>query len=215
MSGFEVLKPFPNVLFFEFESHKEMLMTMFRIQEYYESPFDKIRNNYFTVEQFIDAYMEEDGELDYFAKWGGFNVPSHIVKDFFFNFRFDLTDREKILKKGIEENLSSKDSFYIIAALKGQATCMQHELAHALYYLDKDFKDKALELVLSMPPETRNQMHTVLGGMGYTPEVFDDEIQAYLSTSDKKYLKEQFKINSDDIKSTTDSLKKLLKKYLK
>jgi hypothetical protein len=215
VSSFEVLKPFPNVLFFEFESHKEMLMTMFRIQEYYESPFDKIRNNYFTVEQFIDAYMEEDGELDYFAKWGGFNVPGHIVKDFFFNFRFDLTDREKILKKGIEENLSSKDLFYIIATRKGQSTCMNHELAHALYYLDEGFKNKALGLVLSMPSRERDQIHTVLAGMGYTPGVFDDEIQAYLSTSEKKYLKEQFKINYENVEPTVKELKKLLKKYLK
>ena len=69
-----------NILFFEFKTQKDMALTFFRVQEFYESKNDNLLNKSFSVFDFLEESMTKEGYLDYFYFWSGFNVPGHIVK---------------------------------------------------------------------------------------------------------------------------------------
>src|ERR1700760_4146537 len=80
-----------------FENQYSCCSTFLRLQEYYESPIKGIRGNYFTLEQFMDAYAETKGNFTYTLDWGGFNVPGHVIKKFFDLFGMNLLEKEKNL----------------------------------------------------------------------------------------------------------------------
>jgi hypothetical protein len=196
----KITQPIPNTLLFEFNTQRELVMTMFRIQEFYESPFENIKNKYFTVEEFIQTHMSDSGEIDYFNKWTGFNIPGHIIKNFFFVFRFNLTKEEIRLKEEVEKKLDLSKPFYIIASLMEDKRVITHEVAHALYYLNKDYKKKMLNLTLALSEDIHNSMERALLDLGYCEEVINDEIQACLSTGSVEDLKWLFKFKIKEIK---------------
>lgn len=165
-------------------------MTMCRMQEYYECDSVKLRNKIFTFEQFIDHYMEKDGSLDYFMMWSGFNVPGHVVDEFFKS--FDLTQREKDVKLLTEK--CRNELYYVIATRTDDDETLMHELAHAYYYLNPVYKQQVDVLVRSMRKDLRSQMTKRLKEMGYTNSVMVDEINAYMATSLYKYLKNDLEI---------------------
>jgi hypothetical protein len=73
--------------------------------------------------------------------------------------------------------------FYLIGALKGHTDVIKHEIAHGMFYLNPEYKDKMSKLVAELSSKSRNHIFKRLKEMGYTKEVFIDETQAYLSTS--------------------------------
>jgi hypothetical protein len=183
----KISQPIPNVLYLEFSSHKDMLLTMFRIQEFYESPHKNIKNKYFTIEEFLDTHMEENGDLDYYSKWAGFNLPCYIINDFFKTFK-DLTPRETKLAKMIYDNIQRNNLFYVVAGCSGDSSTANHEIAHSLFYMDTNYKVKSLELIKKLSPAVRRRFNKMMLETGYAKEVLDDETQAYLGTSLKDDL---------------------------
>lgn len=179
-----------NIFYLTFPSQKELVMTMCRMQEFYECDSVKLRNRIFTFEQFIDHYMEKDGSLDYFMMWSGFNIPGHVLDDFFDS--FDLTQREidvKLYTKKFRNKL-----YYVIATRTNDDETLMHELAHAYYYLNPVYKQQVDVLVRSMRKELKTQLTGVLKEMGYTNSVIVDEINAYMATSSYKYLKNELEL---------------------
>lgn len=178
-----------GMIMLEFPTRKELSMTMGRAQEYYESGNSKLRNKVFTLEQFIDAFTDDDGEVSYFKSWSGFNIPGHVLNMFFAN--FDLTSREKALRDLIAKNTPG-NRFYVIAARKGDALTMDHEVAHAMFYLDEDYRKAASKLVKQMDPKLRKKLETTFKEWGYAREVYVDELNAYMSTSPADYMRKRF-----------------------
>jgi len=187
-----------NILHLIFSSQKEMTVTMFRPQEYYECGSKQVRNKTFTFEDFLDFYAEEDGAVDYFEKVQGFNIPSDSLEDFFH--KFDLSRREKKLYK-ITRKFISKP-YYVLATKEGDATTLDHELAHAQYYLNSEYRIQAQSLIRNMRADLRRQIMQCLKDKGYDKSVIDDEINAFMSTSGLKYLRQNVKLNVNKIDIT-------------
>ncbi len=61
-------------------------------------------------------------------------------------------------------------------------TTVIHEIAHAFYYLDNDYKKEMDNAVAAMDPGVRDRMCKVLYHHEYTDNEYNDELQAYLST---------------------------------
>lgn len=218
------LKTKNKVVFAEFPNRKELTLTMGRLGEFYESAHKHIRNKHFSVETFLDTFMDSDGNISYFSDWSGYNIPGNIVLKFLHIFEYDdITEREmslidktdEILWDGFDEfceNFSS-GNFYLIAYMKGDTDTIDHEICHAAYYLNKDYKKAVNKLVKSLDKDLVDHMTEILIKMGYNKAVCVDEINAYLSTSTTGYLKKRFGLT--DMQYVVKDFKELAKPILK
>ena len=198
----KTIKLSENILLFTFKTQKELALTFFRVQEYYESPYAKLHGKEFSVFDFLNTMMNEKGEIDYFAKWCGFNIPGSVINDWvesqqdFDNLSIShLTHAERNLCVEIYKNISSKNEFYVIGALEKDSSTIDHEIAHALYSLNDEYRENMENLNRKFRkefPKIYNSMSSHLKKMQYRSEVIKDEIQAYLSSESKKYLGEEF-----------------------
>jgi hypothetical protein len=147
------------------------------MQEFYESPFNKIRGKYFTLEQFMDEYAKQTGKSNYFDWGDAFNIPMPILNRFALLFKRKLRDKEK---KIIACLIRWPDCQYVIATTKA-GTYSKHEIAHAYYLMYKQYKKQMNDLIKNVPYLSEFVKLLITTG-GYCKEVAKDEIQAYLST---------------------------------
>lgn len=208
-----------NILVVEFATQKLLTTSMFRLQEFYESPYQWIRGKYFDLETFINTHMDDDGNINYFNFWAGFNVPSDTINKFYALFD-DLTHDEKMLKWIIDSTFDGRDdkSFYLIGIVRGDDATLRHELVHAKYHSDPVYSQAAHKIVVAMNNDAYLKMDNALKNMGYCNSMIIDEINAYLSTSTEREIREEFDFDSDAgwkiVKPTVTKLRKLAKAVL-
>ena len=197
-----------NIMCVTFNTQKELTLTMCRPQEFYECDSPKLRNKVFTFEKFLDHYLDNKGTLGYFDYWSGFNIPGPVLENFFA--RFDLSEREKKLYN-ITRRFGS-EIYYLIATKVNDTSTLKHELLHAYYYLNHDYKQKVHTVVRHMNPILKKNITTRLREFGYTSSVITDEINAYMATSSLKYLTEDMdlELSRKDIKPFVELAKTVL-----
>jgi hypothetical protein len=180
-------------------------MTFLRVQEYYESPNPDFRGKHFNIWDFIEWYSStKRGAFTYAFDWGGFNIPLPIAWECY-------EGKEKAPKKGYNGVRSMPDTWkskwdetmkdivwtvqsrmfnkknkrdmnaYIIGARDTEGDTFQHEVAHGLYYTNKEYKELMDEITQTIPLNHYLKFRSNLLKMGYTESVVDDEIQAYLT----------------------------------
>lgn len=188
-------RPKQDIIHVHSEGQFELTSTFVRLQEFYESPYPAIRGRYnFTVDDLAMAYEDDGKPFDYFSKWHGFNVPGHVVEDFFAHFE-DLTPAESKLNslvwRAIQKGVHPKH-FYVIGTHQDED--ITHELAHAMWYLDVTYKHRAVELLTTLRggpcfPHLQALEAWLRGPTrGYGEAVLEDESHAYLATSPRQYL---------------------------
>ena len=103
-----------------------------------------------------------------------------ILAEFFMN-KYDKFMLQIIQK--ISDNLGNNfsDRYYLIGITKFDDT-FDHELTHALYSCYDSYREECDKLILNLDYDLKTHITDYLSSIGYAPEVFDDEIQAYLST---------------------------------
>lgn len=193
-----------------FDTQKELTMTMGRVQEYYESANKNLYRQVFSLETFISEFTDDMGRFDYYESWVGFNVPGEIMDDFIA--KFDLTHREASLWNLLGRSFEDMDRYYVIATKINDADTMDHELVHAIYYLNPEYQTAANQLIRQLDPTVKHGMGKVLLDMGYAVSVLDDEVNAYLSTSESDYLKDRF--GFDVAEETRAPFRQLAQEYL-
>ena len=183
--------PTTAVVHFRTDNQRELCETFMRPQEFYESPYPEIRGQHFRVSEFMTRYaMDHGGKFTYFEDWHGFNIPGDVVLDFFKKFdAWDRTTGENI----IFEATKSLDKFYLIGTHSGgEDDALDHELVHASYYLDDEYRHHANVLIghwLTQPHAKK--LIEYLKSRGYGDSTMTDEINAYLATTDEAYWKEE------------------------
>jgi hypothetical protein len=72
----------------------------------------------------------------------------------------------------------------LIGASSKDLKTMDHEIAHGLYFTNKDYKKKVNKLIGDIKPTHYNKLKKKLIKMGYVDDkkIIDDEIQAFMST---------------------------------
>lgn len=183
-----------NIYHVQGKNQYEATSTLMRLQEFYESSLRGIRGRYFSLEQYMDAYAKRHGNFTYCVDWTGFNVPGNIVRKFFNVFIDDLLEKEERLYQLLEDPIESNKKFYLIGSYKDKIEddVIDHELAHALFYLNFDYKKTMNNITKSLPASTRSKMFQSLEEDGYCKKVLTDELQAYCSTSTMVELTDQF-----------------------
>jgi hypothetical protein len=176
---------YPQIVLFNFSDQYFLSSTFLRAQEFYESSFSNIRNKQFTLEEYIDTEVRENGKFDYFEKWDGFNLNDKIFKKFFHTFKdISIGSKEYKLQLYIKNLIDWNRPFYIIGVCDTQT--INHELAHAFYYLSEEYRKQMDKLsVMLLPLKCVLRISKELEDMGYCSEVRYDEIQAYLSTENQ------------------------------
>jgi hypothetical protein len=209
-----------NLLHFAFKKQKDLALTFFRIQEFYESANPALIKKPFDVFTFLNESMDSDGNLDYFSQWSGFNFPGYVYLEWKHDAKLTgmFTSAEKELDRVITSNFDISKPFYIIGTLKDDSAVFRHEVAHALYYLNSGYKldmDFLVNKLKNDQPKFYKKMSKVLLKKGYNESVLVDELQAYLSTESKKYLHEEFDVAPDapEHKTCISGFRKIFKKY--
>jgi hypothetical protein len=182
----------PQVYYLLFDTQYELCSTMMRMEEFYESPYKNIQGKYFTLEEFMDTYAKHKGNFTYTSDWNGFNVPSSVIEAFWKTFSDNGQFlRDRLLQKEqklFDTLVTIRDEEYYLMAThkKGTQRTVKHELAHAYYYLDKNYRETMDKLVKKF--KNREELEARLLKVGYCKKVLKDEIQAYLATAEKDDL---------------------------
>lgn len=149
--------------------------TMMRFQEHYESP--RFRGKIFDREEFEDWYATDRGKFTYYADWSGFNIPSRVLKPFKKGAFDPLTRKEKAFLRLVGSR--AKGASYVIGCIRGDAETLAHECVHGLFAIFPKYRKDVVAAIARHPAVL---LRKKLGRMGYHPDVFDDEINAYLLT---------------------------------
>lgn len=190
-----------NVFAVTADTSQELAKLFLRFQENYESP--QFKDTAFTLEEFKEWYQTSRGAktFTYYTDWGGFNVPGKIINRFINCSEFKceneygeglcfdpLSEDEKWLVKKIVE-AKVKGKYYVIGYAKGSSSTLQHETAHAMFYIDHEYR-KQVGKILHKNEEVLVDLGKHLLSIGYANSVVEDEKHAYL-LSNRAGLKAQ------------------------
>lgn len=211
MNPMKISHPITNTVLLTFDTRKDLTLSMTRCQEFFENSNERIRGKPFTFYDLINSQMDDNGNISYYSYFDGFNFSSETYYDWVDSIRDpsghpDFTQHEYELHLQLDIR-GTRDNFYIIGCLDDNSA-LDHELAHAMYYLDECYMikmDQFTARFYSHCTEYRSMVRA-LTVLGYADHVLDDEIQAYMSTSKKKELLKDFGID-------TKLLKPLIKEY--
>ena len=218
----------PHIYVLTFDTQYDVCMSFVRMQEFYESP--KFRGKYFTLEEFIDYWAINwgGGYFDYLSRWHGFNLPSNVIeawKDIFWlGDNGSFREKEKAILNSIHKALKKEkmedSKYYVIgvhkeSSLVSRQEIIEHELAHALYYLYPEYKRAAKKMLKEVPKKTFRKAKKALLDLGYGANVLEDEMQAYFSTyeyevGDHKDLR-HFQIRKEFVETLSKYRQKLVK----
>lgn len=201
---------YPGIYLCNIEDMYDLTMTFCRVQEFYESPFKQIRGKRFSFFELMAVYAKNNnGSFSYPIDWGGFNIPGPIIASLYdykiddHNFYDDI-----ILEIHNKIVTNTESNHYYLIGSNTDICTIEHEVCHALYFLDKEYKNNTKSLIKTLHKNVYKKITNALYELGYCKAVIDDEIQAYLST-DFLILKEGTKFNKAEIKNFNKVSKEL------
>lgn len=164
----------------------DLAMLFCRVQEFYESPNRKIRNKVFSIWDYYSWYSKTNsGCFSYVKDYCGFNLPIKIARKCYSLNKIE-TPYDKLFKSIIND-IKSEDG-YVIGVDKINTSTFYHELCHGLYYTNKKYKKEMDAVTRSISKFNINKFKKNLREKGYCMSVFNDEMQAYMSTEINKTM---------------------------
>jgi hypothetical protein len=190
-----------RIYLLSFKDQYNMCMHFLRLQEFYESPNPKFRGKVFDIFEFMEWYSKEygKGSFTYPKDWGGFNVPSEVFDELdilwsdiqtktIYDYEMYQVYRDITLDI-INAGKSYEVDFYLIGILDKDAATFDHEMAHALFYIEPEYKKAMNKLLKNLDKKLYEKITKYLTSIGYSSTVFHDEAQAYLATGFTKRSK--------------------------
>jgi hypothetical protein len=168
-------------------------MLFCRYQEFYESPYKKFRGKPFTWMEYMRHYKTEwkKDVFTYPEDWSGYNIPSNIIHQAHHIFCKD-TEYDSIMNDiywyctndSTEKNDGRQTDWYLIGASSKDLNTMDHEIAHGMFYTNKEYKKEVVKLINNIKPTHYEKLKNKLIKMGYVNDkkIIDDEINAFMST---------------------------------
>jgi len=168
-------EPVNGIFHLRFQNQYDMNSTLLRIQEFSDSV--KFKGKTFSLEEYMDWYAHKYGKFDYLETVFGFNIPGVNLEPFY-DGRFDpLSKKELGILEIFQKERDNLEDFLIITTFREQE--LSHELAHGLFYLDKNYSNEVREIVRQINPRTRKRINTKLKSLDYHPSIWADETNAY------------------------------------
>ena len=207
----KILRLSDTRILIEFPSRKEQTLSMFRLSEFAEGK-DRIKGCHFTIDEFLDAYSDKDGNITFFSFWDGFNVSMKQVHDFLLLFpKSELTKREKRVLKAVRFMPLEGT---LITCEKGDKTTLKHEIAHCKFADNTAYRNEVLDVVHTIDFHLKKKFEGYFKEMGYSTDVIIDETHAYILVYDKEEYDIKFpKIDFEDIEIYHNKLSSIYNRY--
>jgi len=171
----------PNIFAVIVKDKYDRAMLFCRAQEYYESPSPKFRGKNFSVWDYMKWYHEQnDWGFSYGADWSGFNIPLKTVRECYNKLTKPETPYDKVMDEILNKLKLQFSESYLIGAKDTEGETFKHEVCHALYHTNKNYKKQMDALTHGLPKKYYVIFKNNILQMGYSTKVVDDEIQAYL-----------------------------------
>lgn len=173
------------------DSAVELGLLFLRPQEFYESGNPAFCGKAFTITEFMQWYIERTREenkpaeaaFTYFEDFQGYNIPGEVVEQYL---KLPLPELSvwdtRFARIATVVQQHQRGKFYLIGALTTKTAVIEHELAHAMYYLVPGYHLAMDKLLATLPPDARSVINAALAEQRYSPAVFFDETQAYMAT---------------------------------
>jgi hypothetical protein len=185
------VKPF--IYCVEVDDDYDRAMLFCRYQEFYESPYKKFRGKSFTWMEYMRFYKTawKKRTFTYPDDWSGYNIPSYVV-EMANNIFYKETEYDQIMNdiyfycsiNSQNKNNNIRCNWYLIGASSKDKGTTNHEIAHGLYYTNKEYKKAVTAIIKKIKPTHYEKLRKKLVKMGYVNDkkIIDDEIQAFMST---------------------------------
>jgi hypothetical protein len=123
--------------------------------------------------------QEVFAELSYYYEgkryFDGYNMDVVTVNKY-------MTEKDRLSKgeKELEKILSNhKDIYYVIAYIQNDFEARDHELRHARFYIDSEYRRKVMKKWSALDTQKKIEIITKLKSLGYREDKWVDEAQAY------------------------------------
>ncbi len=168
-------------------------MLFCRYQEFYESPYKEFRDKKFSWMEYMRFYKSawKKRVFTYPEDWSGYNIPSNVLEKANDTF-YKETEYDEIMNNiyfycaldSQQKNDGTRTPWYLIGASSKDLKTLDHEIAHVLYYTNKEYKKEVEKLVNKIKPSHYEKLKKKLIKMGYVDDkkIIDDEINAFMST---------------------------------
>lgn len=212
---------YDNLFCVGFNKRKNMCETFVRFHGHYENP--NFQSKIFTKKQF-DRWFKNNTEegsdldMDFYSLGGGFNVPDYVFNKFLEG-KFDpLSEKEKKLLNEISK--IKRNKFYVLAIDRTEKCRINHEIAHGLYYLNKNYKEEINKFIFDMPKRDFKKIESILKtSQIYSDERIVDEIQAHLVNDYYSFIGinilDKKGMDENKLKNYATNINKIFEKYSK
>jgi hypothetical protein len=185
------IKPF--IYCVEIDDDYDRAMLFCRYQEFYESQYKKFRGKPFTWMEYMRHYKIawKKRVFTYPDDWSGYNIPSNVMDKanniFNKDTEYDVVMNDIYFYCAIDsqnKNNNTRRDWYLIGASTKDKGTTNHEIAHGLYFTNKEYKKNVTSLIKNIKPIHYEKLKKKLIKMGYVDDkkIIDDEIQAFMST---------------------------------
>jgi hypothetical protein len=188
---YRIKKISPNIFAVVVSDDYERAMLFCRVQEFYESPNPKFKNSSFSIWDYFRWYSKNgSGCFSYVSDFVGFNLPLVVAKKCY-QMNESETPYDDEMMGVIDKLFVNGERQYLIGVDDLANPTFYHELAHALYYTDTEYRISMDKITKTISKENMAKFRKNLYSVGYCSDVVKDEIQAYMATemANKKITK--------------------------
>jgi len=206
-----------KIFLLTFDNHYDLAMHFVRFQEYYESPNPSFKKKTFTLIDFMEYYAKTYGKgvFSYTQDWGGFNISAQVLSEVFKVGIPDWNKYDFFMKRIFIEMKKKypKMDFYLIGSITGNQSITNHELAHAFWTVNDEYKKEMTFLLKNTNPQMINVMSKFLLENMYDVNVLEDELQAYLCTGLTSGMEKILTENNIDIEAEAKPYQEVFARY--
>ena len=177
---FSVSRPCDGCVLLKFKTIPDLTKSFFRMAEYYEGNRYIDKKQHVDMVEFLDNWMDRQGNADYFKFWDGFNITDSAFRSWYRTVG-KLSQAEQTVVSAVEQATKGMKKFCVIGVSGDDPATVQHELFHAKYYLDPKFKQQVDQLFdeCRNDPAIKAMAKVLKNKLDYHTHI-EEEIAAYL-----------------------------------
>ena len=193
----KVSKPFDGCVLLRYRTVPDAARSFFRVAEYYDGKHYGGQARQVSLTNFLDNWMDRQGNVDYFKFWDGFNIPDQAFRSWLKSAK-PLSKAEQVMVDAVHTATKGMKKFCVIGIGSDDPATMRHEMFHARYYLDTGFKTAADDLIKSHAKDRdfKTIRRILIKKLDYVDHV-DEEAAAYLYAGSQ--LKLVFGVDAKDL----------------
>lgn len=197
-----------KILEIRFASSYELCDATYLFSHHYEDP--EWNGKIFTRLELDEYYENKYADANWWKKrWAGSNLPDNVFRPFIEGQFIGLTDFENNL---IQVVRGKSAPYYVVMTSESALYCRDHEIAHALWYTNKEYRDEAERILYAWKMFDTGLADPIaqLRKAGYSDKVMDDELHVFCGIYYHHYFKQ---LNINVPMGMRDSLVALFQKH--